>query len=319
MNRGVHMALIIHHFVIALAFGALQQPLEGNRSEVPCRATRDAVTYALHQMSPIGTRHVQNRIDEAFVQFRLHRTKEASASLDSALSLLDVTRGRLMTSDERDGIRSGVDELRQCMNRSTAPPLATLTVQTYEEDDRVASGRGAPAEAGALVRVDELPLGRTGAGGIFRGPVPSGPVRVTAENPPSEWGEGAIDLPPGGAGAVSVLLQSSKEVSEETPLVVVEADGGILSGATRTVTLKFIAPAVTIRSLYEIDLLGPAGNIDVELRPMFSIANGAMVAIDAAKVTAIMRTYSHRPLVISVLVSDKDGVSHASRVEFRVE
>ena len=104
---------------------------------------RDAVTYALHEMSPIGTRPVWNRIDEALVQFRMHRTKEAYASLDSALSLLDVTRGRLMTSDERDGIRRGIDELRHCINTSTAPPLATLTVHTLPGASalRTAAGR----------------------------------------------------------------------------------------------------------------------------------------------------------------------------------
>ncbi|MCA1560083.1 MAG: hypothetical protein LC804_07395 [Acidobacteria bacterium] len=111
---------------------------------------------------------------------------------------------------------------------SAAPALATLTVRTYEEDDTVADGRGAPAAAGALVRIDETAVGRTGAGGIFRGRVPSGAVRVTAEIAPSEGGEAYVNLAPGGAGAVSIVLQSSKEVTEETPLVVAEAAGGIL-------------------------------------------------------------------------------------------
>ena len=44
-----------------------------------------------------------------------------------------------------------------------------------------------------------------------------------------------------------------------------------------------------------------------------------MVAIDAAKVTAIMQVHTGRPLVVSVQAWEKDGVSHASRVEFRVE
>jgi len=106
-------------------------------------------------MSAVGTRGVRNRIDSAFVLFRLGQTNAARASPRSALALLDVTHRRLMTLDERDSARNAVDGLRRCIETSTAPPAATLTVRTYEEDERVAGGRGAPAEPGALVRVDE--------------------------------------------------------------------------------------------------------------------------------------------------------------------
>lgn len=74
----------------------------------------------------------------------------------------------------------------------TAPAQATLTVRTYVEDER-ADGKGAP--------------------------VPSGSLRVTAEIPASEAGEANVSLSPGGAGAVLIVLQSSKEVTEETRLV----------------------------------------------------------------------------------------------------
>lgn len=197
------MASIILHLAAAAAFGTLQRP--ASRADIPCREPRDAAIHALHELSPIGTRPVRNKINGAFVQFRLHRTNEATVSIDSALSLLEVTRGRLMTSDERAGVRNAIGEMQRCIDRSTAPPLSTLTVRTYEQDDRVADGRGAPAEPDALVRVDEFPVGRTGAGGMFRGLVPSGPLRVTAEIPPSEWGEAAIDLPPRGVRAVSAV------------------------------------------------------------------------------------------------------------------
>ena len=311
------MPLIILHFVTAAAFSAFQQPV--GSQDIPCRETRDAATYALHKMSPLGTRLIRDRIDGAHVQFRLRRTNEAKASVDSALSLLDITHGRLMTSDDRDSIRTAVGEFRHCIGTSTAPPLATLTVRTYEEDDRVADGRGKAAEAGALVRIDGFPVGRTGARGIFRGPAPSGPLQVTAEIPPSEWGEGFVDFPPRGAGAVSVVLQSSKEVTEETPLIVAEARGGVLSATERTLTLKFISPAVMVHGIDEIELLGPEGNLEVDLKPLFTIANGAMVALDAAKVIAIMRAHRAGPLVVTAQAWEKHGVSHSSRVEFRIE
>jgi hypothetical protein len=84
---------------------------------------------------------------------------------------------------------------------------------------------------GALVRVDGMAISRTKAGGIFTERVPSGSLRVTAEVPPSEAGEAEIDVHPGAAGSAAIVLQSSKEVTEETLLVVAEADGGVLSGS----------------------------------------------------------------------------------------
>ena len=263
-------------------------------------------------MSPVGPRFVRNSIDRAFVQFRLHRTNEAKASLDSALSLLDVTRGRLMTSDERDSIRNAVDQLRRCMDRSTAPPLATLTVHTYEEDDawRTAEGRPlrpAPSCASTSRQWDAPVLGAFLAVQRRRGRCESLLI------PPNESGEAFLELQPRGAGTVSMVLHSSKEVTEETPLIVVEARGGMLSAAERTFTLKCIAPAVSIRGIDQIDLLGPQGNLEVDLTPLFSIADGAMVAVDAAKVIGIVRAHSARTLVLLVQAWEKEGVTNAEQ------
>ena len=310
--------------IVALAAPPLQRAQERASNFTagpPCADARDAATRALHDLSPVGTRPVRLRIDHAFVLFRLGRTKEAQTSLDSALMLLGLTRGRLMTSAEREGIHTTIVDLRRCIDTSLAPALATLTVRTYEQDDRVPGGRGAPAPAGALVRIDETPVGRTGAGGIFTVRVPSGSLLVSAEIPPSEAGQVDVSLEPGGSGAVSVVLDSSKDVTEETPLVVAEAKGGVLSAASRTLTLRFIGPngRVSTRKIDEINLLGPEGNIDEELTTMFTITDGAIVAIDPGKVIGIIRTRGAGPVVLSVQAFDSQGIIHASRVEFRME
>jgi hypothetical protein len=93
----------------------------------------------------------------------------------------------------------------------------------------------------------------------------------------------------------------------------------VVSAAERTLTLKFIAPAVTVHGIDQIDLLGPEGNLEVDLKPMFTVSNGAMVAVDAAKVIAIMRAHAAGPLVVMAQAWEKRGVIHASRVEFRIE
>jgi hypothetical protein len=194
-----------------------------------------------------------------------------------------------------------------------------LVVHTYVEDDRVADGRGGAAGPGALVRIDGLPVGRTGAGGVFEGRVPSGSVRVTAEIPPSEAGEAHVSLPPAGAGKASIVLQSSKEVTEETPLLVSEAVGGVLPAGARSLTLKFVPPVgtVRIRRIHEIDLLGPEGNVVEPLASMFTLKDGAIVAVDGAKVVASLRARSSGPIVLRVEASD-GTVVHASRVEFGI-
>jgi hypothetical protein len=79
--------------------------------------------------------------------------------------------------------------------------------------------------------------------------VPSGSLVVSAEIPPSEAGQVDVSLEPGSSGAVSVVLDSSKDVTEETPLVVAEGKGGVLSAASRTYD-AFSAPR--FESLYRV-------------------------------------------------------------------
>ena len=151
-----------------------------------------------------------------------------------------------------------------------------------------------------------------------------GAVRIAAcecGDPPSEAGQVDVSLEPGSSGAVTIVLDSSKDVTEETPLVVAEAKGGVLSAASRTLTLTFIGPKgrVSTRKIDEINLLGPEGNIDEELTTMFTIAGGAIVAIDPGKVIGIIRTRGAGPVVLSVQAFDSQEIIHASRVEFRME
>jgi hypothetical protein len=310
----------VFSLMAALWSSALQPAVSYGTQEPPCANAHETVNSTLHDISPTGTRAVRKGIDDANILFRMHRKKEATAALEAALAWFGTTRNRLTTTAERDSVRTAVDRLRQCIAASTAPAQATLTVRTYVEDDRVADGKGPPAAPGALVRVDGMAIGRTKAGGIFTGRVPSGSLRVTAEVPPSEAGGTEVDLRRGAARAVSIVLQSSKEVTEETPLVVAEADGGVLSASARALTLKFVGASgtVRIRTIDEIDLLGSEDNREADLTRMFKVEGGAMVAVDPAKVIETIRARRYGLVVLSVQASDQTTI-HASRVEFRIE
>jgi len=142
---------------------------------------------------------------------------------------------------------------------------------------------------------------------------------VTAEIPPSEWGEESVSLSPGGASAVSIVLHSDKEVFEETPLVVAEADAGLLPAASPSLTLKFLTPEGTVRidRISEIEMVEADGRLVEDVTRLFSVADGAIVAVDAAKVIRLLQARSDGCVVLRVDAVDdtKDGIIHASEVE----
>jgi hypothetical protein len=129
--------------VAALWSSALQQPANDGTREPPCARAHETVNSTLHDISPTGTRAVRKGIDDAKILFRMHRKKEATASLEAALAWFGTTRNRLTTTAERESVRTAVDRLRQCIAASTAPAQATLIVRTYVEDDGVRRQRGA--------------------------------------------------------------------------------------------------------------------------------------------------------------------------------
>jgi hypothetical protein len=108
--------------------------------------------------------------------------------------------------------------------------------------------------------------------------------------------------------------------TEETPLVVAEADGGSLSASTRALTLKFVGASgiVRIRTIREIDIMGNEGESEADLTRMFKVERGAIVAMDPTKVMATIRARRNGLVVLSVQASDQATI-HASRVEFRIK
>ena len=60
------------------------------------------------------------------------------------------------------------------------------------------------------------------------------------------------------------------------------------------------------------------GRFVEDLTPMFSLADRAIVAVDAAKIMGILRARSAGLVELRVLASDQQ-ITHASLVEFRIE
>jgi len=150
----------------APSFNAFQQT--GTLDAPPCEKALEAASDALQDISALHTRVVRNRIDRAVMLFRAGKVKEAGASLDFALALLDLTRKRLMSFEERERVHQAVDELRHCIDTSTAPAMATLTVRTYEQDDRAADGRADRLNPGRSCASTRCPWGAPALAGSSR-------------------------------------------------------------------------------------------------------------------------------------------------------
>ena len=170
------------------------------------------------------------------------------------------------------------------------------------------------------VEVEGVKVGRTDARGEISVRVPSGPVTVEVMEPPASWGEGTLDLPPGGSTTISVVLDDSKEFGYETDLSLIEAIDGALDGASRTLVLRFTEDdrLMAIRELERVEVVDQNGqDFGPELTELFEVSQGTVVAKDATTVLAGLP----RDQVVRLRVAGWDalGFSHVNRVDFRVK
>jgi hypothetical protein len=173
---------------------------------------------------------------------------------------------------------------------------------------------------GARVYVEGLPVGRTDGNGTLTGSVPSGPIRVQAEMPSTQWGEGEISLSAGQSGAIEITLDDDKEVDEHTTLVLDEALDDIIPVTTRSMTLKFVrdgrlAPATAID---DVEVVDRHDNTHANIENLFRVVRGAIVAADVRRVFDTLAPLLDGPIVLRVLATDAEGAMHHGRVAFRV-
>jgi hypothetical protein len=199
--------------------------------------------------------------------------------------------------------------------------MATLTMKaTYFEDENAGRVISRPAGAGVYIRVEELPVGRTSQAGTLTVMVPSGEITVTAIVPPDAWGEGMVRVSPGSTGAVTVVMDDTKEPSDETDLVLKEVHDGVLRADTPSLTLQFLEGQrpMRVERIEEIELLDDEGKTTRYLTDLFSISGTAIVAKNAR---AVLNALSNRdaPLIrLRVSVTGRDHFVHDGTVEFRV-
>src|SRR5688500_12279416 len=175
----------------------------------------DDMSTAVSRLDDATAQHVeignptraQTAILGAARLFQFDRRQDARRKLDAALELLSGAWGRTLDADRRSAAIAAVKEARRCIETHRPPPLATLVVRTFLFEPAAPRGVGAPAGAGVLVFAEEtrVRVGQTGPDGVATVRIPPGQIEVRAQKPLAA-GAAEVALPPGGSGAVSIVL-----------------------------------------------------------------------------------------------------------------
>src|SRR4051812_46138057 len=291
-------------------------------AEGACAQQRDDALAVTGGATDGETRSLVRRIHNAFALFRFQRPTAAQAQLDRAVRQLESRPDLFRSRAEASAI--ALRAMRSCVSSTPAPALATLNVRVFRIDGGSLDALGAPRGAGVYVRVEDIPVGRTTAGGILRAQVPSGHVTITALAPSTAEGVQPVTIEPGGSLSVSVGLDGDGDVFEETDVAVAEAVNGILSATAPSLTLKFtdgdrLVPVVPGA---EVELVDSSDGFQQNLSGLFTVRAGAIVTRNVRTVLAAVRPRDdERSTTVRLHVQgvDAEGFTHSNVVEFRVQ
>jgi hypothetical protein len=306
---------LILTLLAALAVAAPAHRQSDSASHV-CRSEYESAGSASSNLGlPNGNPFDVNR---AMTLFRFARQKEALQELDSALITVSGPWRWRVRGDRVKPLTTSLEAFRRCMARTAPPSLATLTLDVILPDPDAPGKSGTPL-AGAEVEVEGTAIGRTGPDGSLTAHVPSGAIRVTAQVPPSRWGEGYVTIPPNDSAHLSIMMHEGKEVSEDTTLVVSEAVDDIVPGTSPSFTFKFMRgnTQAPIARISYIHLLDRHQDVERILDELFTIADGAIVARHAAALFDALATSVDKTIAVRVSAEDAAGRMHNGEVRFR--
>jgi hypothetical protein len=300
--------------IMAVAASAHQDP--GVDS---CREEASSALRASGNSNSPGIRSIHRDTTRALALFRFHRPNDASAAVDSATKRLDG-EASVIAPHDRLGLEHALSALRSCVLAATPAALATLSVRTQYIEEHPGRGNTASAGGGVYVRVEGIPIGQTLPDGTLSAQVPSGSINVSAIVPPTTFGSVDVRISPGGLAAATIDLDDTKEPSDETDLVLMEAANGTLRRDTMSLTLQFVTDdhPLVVKDIEEVGMIDSEGTETRDFRPLFAISSAAIVAIDARAVLHALSN-SATPVRLSVAARDENGFVHDGLVEFRIQ
>jgi hypothetical protein len=301
----------------AAATDAQSPPFRSSRAN--CRAERDAAIAATGDSTAAGVRATRRDIDRGLALFRFHRSKDATAAIETAEKRLGQGPTPLATED-RARLIAALTALRSCVSSAIAPDMATLTLHTNYVEENADAVVTRSAGGGVYIRVEDIPVGRTTQNGTLTTQVPSGALTVTAIVPPNAFGWTSVQLSPGGTGAVTIALDQDKEVSDETDLVLIEADEGVLFADTTSVTLQFMVDQdpVAIERIIAVELLDTAGGVTRDLTSLFAVSETTIMAVNPNAVLNLLLHDASSPIRLRISAADSQGFMHDNVIEFRI-
>src|SRR5918993_1092373 len=271
-----------------LRVGVLTDWRPQERSATPEPACSEVFRRSLWAGAAVAgpaTADIDPAIRRAMAQFRFHRPAEALAGLKALDARLRGEYGQRLPEAKRTALVASLRELRGCVARSDARPLAQVTVRVFVHNASAGDHRGPHAGHGVLLVVDDIIAGRTSIDGTLALRVPSGPIRIRAEvhGDFGANGEAAADLAPGESGEVAIILGGGVHPAYQTELALLEAVHDTVPVASRTFTLQFRenGAAVPIARLIDAELLDEELREQEFLTERFRAVRGRIVARDA--------------------------------------
>jgi hypothetical protein len=308
--------MVIAQVALLTAFiAATPAHAQSGRTSYPCESQLSAAgtgNLALPNGTPFDIRR-------AMTLFRFNRREDALRELDSALKTVSGPWRWRIDAERLKRLKAGLTALRGCVARSEPPAMATLTIDAFLVDPEVGEHARQPV-AGAIVKVEDIPVGRTADDGTLTVRVPSGPIHVAAELAPTTAGRTDLTVLPGASERFALQMDPEKEVAEDTTLVLAEAVDDIVPGTSPSFTLKFmrgdgLAPIASIGS---IDLVDRHENFERNLDELFAVTDGAIVARSAPKVLESLAAHLEQTIALQVNAEDAEGGMHYGLVRFRV-
>lgn len=288
---------------------------QSDRTSDPCESHLSAAgtgNLALPNATPFDVRR-------AMALFRFNRREDALRELDSALKIVSGPWRWRIDAERLKRLKAGLTALRSCVARSEPPAMATLTIEAFLVDPEVGEHARQPV-AGAIVKVEDMPVGRTADDGTLTVRIPSGPIHVTAQLAPTTAGRSDLTVLPGASERFVLQMDPEKEVAEDTTLVLTEAVDDIVPFASPSFTLKFmrgreLAPIVSVGS---VNLVDRHENFERTLDELFAVADGSIVAKSASKVLESLAAHADQTIALQVDAQDAAGGMHYGLIRFRV-
>ncbi|MHB0970202.1 MAG: hypothetical protein ACYC7A_08020 [Thermoanaerobaculia bacterium] len=212
--------------------------------------------------------------------------KNAEQQLEVASHLLAANSSKQLAPSQREALASQIDELRACL--AGAIPIDTGTAVIT-----VVHAFSPPPVAGAIIRVDGVEYGVTGADGVATVTIPATEVGIEAIKYPTEVGFAQVSVPRGGTIQVQIELDEGKDVNEDSIAVIDEALDGVVPPDFASLTISFRKDEVPV-SLRILDGAGIPDGISLDgedLSELFRIENGRIRAVDVSELKRVIQTH----------------------------